>query len=117
MIMAELEPLTPAAPYGIDWGGDQSELGDISLTLTGCTGSSPEDGVFTETDRATFRRFKDGRLKCIPIVFPRLSWGLQQELLMFINRREHPSEALIQAINYRAMLVRQAFGENVGDEF
>lgn len=94
-------------------GTVDGSLTDLSNQLTLCSGCAGL-GVFScFTNCEDFWRGDN----LVAVYFPRISCDLTIELTAYTQRKRDPSPQLKAMIEARAILVRQALGDNVGDEF
>jgi hypothetical protein len=105
--------IDPIAPFNVELSIVVGSFDDLSKTLTDCNSHQPL-GVFTP-DR-NFGFFWRGT-KQEMVQFAPIADDLRLELAAYLIRRCNPSPALRQLIIGRSLLVRQAFKDNVGDEF
>ena len=109
----ETQTIETIAPFNVELSVVIGSFDDLSKTLTDC-GSAQPLGVFT-TDR-NFGYFWRGTEQAM-VQFAPIADDLRLELVAYLRRRCNPSPALRQLIIDRSLRVRQAFKDNVGDEF
>lgn len=96
-----------------EWGTVDGSLEVLSNQLTHCTGCTGL-GVFSHfTNCEDFWRGDH----LVVVYFPRADDVLMAELTAYAQRKRDPSPQLKAMVEARAILVRQALGDNVGDEF
>lgn len=96
-----------------EWGTVDGSLADLSNQLTLCTGCTSL-GVFSYY--APCEDFWRGD-ELVIVYFPRINIDLMIELTAYTQRKRDPSPQLKAMVESRVILVRQSFGDNVGDEF
>lgn len=94
-------------------GTVDGSLADLSNQLTLCSGCTGL-GVFSYY--APCEDFWRGD-ELVIVSFPRVNINLLAELTAYTQRKRDPSPQLKAMVEARAILVRQALGDNVGDEF